>query len=327
MNEEKKWNTTNLLKILSIVLVVIFLVILFHMNQSIQNMKQELSHLRLEVNGLHGSVSSQIGNITANIETSLKKENSIVADYSYRVEADKINRTERTLPLSLTVTPKEYKTGLKALFTVETEDGRIITATGEAGDGYVFQATIDVPMDYYLKLGVTFDDGTLQRSEVLEELYSLPDQYVMKVDSIWNGTVKSESHKGQLNYEGTVETHIATDLKGRNYPASGEVQLLKNGTLIKKFPIPLEDENIPLSGDNNPAKSQVAPISFVGNDITYFTYLAESVSYKNNDKIEILVIVKDNLGLTYHQIVRSEYVDASGRFETDHSFRGVEVSD
>ncbi|MEL7654487.1 MAG: hypothetical protein AAGU75_01115, partial [Bacillota bacterium] len=138
MNEEKRWDKNNSLKVLCIVIVVFGLVTIFNMNHSIKNLQQELSMLRQEVNNLHSSISSEISGISGNVEASLKKENSIISDYSYQIQPDKINREEKNIPLNLTVRPKEHKEGLKATFIIETDDGKTFSAQGIEGEAYTY---------------------------------------------------------------------------------------------------------------------------------------------------------------------------------------------
>lgn len=275
-------------------------------------MQQELSMLRQEVNGLHGSISSEIGNISYNIDSSLKKENSIIADYSYQVQADKINRKEKTIPLSLMVRPKEHKEGLKTTFILETQDGKIITAPGKEGEANTYTASMVVPlsMSDYIKLSVSFDDGTVQRSEKLEDIYQFFDSYIMKVDSTASLSISNQSDsKHKLRFSGTVDTSITPNADGSNYPVSGEVQIIKNESVIQKLPIPITQEAVSDYGNGAPAP-EVAPIG--GSYTTYYTQLNETVTLESNDALKINVIVKDNFGFKYKQIVYSERFDKNG---------------
>ena len=70
------------------------------MSHTMKNMQQELTMLRQEVLQMNSSVSSQVDAISGDIEASLKKENSIVSDYSYQIHAAQINRKEKTVPIS-----------------------------------------------------------------------------------------------------------------------------------------------------------------------------------------------------------------------------------
>lgn len=323
MNEEKRWNKNTIQKNLGIALVVICLVTIFNMNQSIKSLQHELSTLRQETNQLQSSLSGQIAGISENVEASLKKENSIISDYSYQVQSDKINRQEMTMPLNLTVRPKEHKDGLKTTFIIETEDGKTISAQGQEGEAYSYTASIVVPMDDYLKLSVTIDDGTLQKSEKLEEIYQIFDSYIMNVDSglsLASQNFQFNNYKNKLEFGGTIETNISSNFDGSNYPVSGEAQILKNGKAIKTLPIQIE-ENYRIDTQNETAAQlDAAAASLDGSSITYYTDFNEIIKYNNNDLIEIVVIVKDNYGFQYKQIIHSERIDSDGNtYPTNYS--------
>lgn len=312
---QKRLNKSVIQKILVIALVVLCLVIIWNMNQSLDKMQQELSMLRHEINGLRSSISNEIGNISYNIESSLKKENSIIADYSYQVQADKINRKEKTIPLSLMVRPKEHREGVKTTFILETQDGKIITAPGKEGEGSTYTASIVVPlsMSDCIKLSVSFDDGAVQRSEKLEDIYQFFDSYIMKVDSTALLSISGLSDpKHKLRLDGTIETSITESADGSNYPVGGEVQIFINESVIKKLPIPVAQAAASDYGNGAPAPEASAPIG--GSCTTYYTQLNETVTLESNDALKINVIVKDNLGFKYKQTVYSQQIDKDGNF-------------
>lgn len=319
MNEENRWNKTKLQKILFFVIVIVCLVTIFSMNRSIKSMQQELSMLRQEVGNLHSSVSSDINHISANIESSLKKESSIVSDYSYQVLADKINKAEGTVPLRVMARPKEHKNNLKASFFVESEEGKIFSAQGEEGEGYSFWATIEVPLNNNLKkLSVSFDDGTVQKTEILEEIYELSNRYMMKVDStIQNMNIMNNNHK--LEYSGAVETYFSMNMEGNNYPVSGEIRFQKDGTLIKKIPVNVEklDDS---AGRNNESHDLYIEKYVAGESGVYTTSFNETIAYKKDSLIEIVVIINDNLGFQYKQTIYGERIDENGEpYLSDYS--------
>ena len=312
MNEENRLNRNKkeIQNILCVVLAAICLVILFYMNHTMNNMQQELSMLKQEVLQLDSSVSSQIGAISGNIETSLKKESSIVSDYSYQIQAAQINRKEKTVPIQVTVIPKEHKDGLKASFMVETDDGKTIIAPGEEGQAYTYSALISVPITHNLKLSVSFDDGTLQKSEVLENLFEPFESCFMKVDTIpAELSVSSSDH--QLEYSGTIETTVTPSADGNNYPVSGNVLILKNGKAIKIFPIDFSEMNGSTKQSSETQAQNAAEYTTVGSG-TYYTRFNEKINIKNNALIELETVIKDNFGFEYKQTIDSQQIDKDG---------------
>lgn len=312
MNEENRQNKITIQKILIIAVVVIFLVTIWNMNHSMNNLQQEMSVLRQEVNSQQNIVSSQISGISANVEASLKKENSIIADYSYQIQSDKFNREDKTIPLSLTVRPKEHTDGLKTTFILETEDGKIISAPGTEREAFTYTAEVVVPICSYLKLSVALDDGTLQRLERLEELYRPFEGLFMKVDSYISDMTISSSGKNKLQFSGTIETTFSSNIDGSNYPVGGEVRIEKNGTVLRRLPIQIDEESGSGAQEANGAPPPAVAEFAAGSSGSYYTRFNETINYKDLDQIEFIVIVKDNNGYQHKQTIHSVWIDKHG---------------
>lgn len=301
-------------KVLAAILLVLFLTSIglnWKMSHKVDQIQQQMDQLQQIVSSQISSVGGQIGSITYNIDESMKKAQSIVADYGYQVQSEKIDRKNRTVPINLTVRPKEDKVGLMATFIIETEDGKTITVPGEKGEANTYVAAAIVPMVNYLKLSVTFDDGTTQKSEKLEDVYQPFDSMIMKVESIGSWSEISLSNE-KIRYSGTVDTTITQSADGRNYPVKANIQVLKNGKLKKT--IPIEIESAPESSSQAPQEAVAMAEMTGGTSATYFTQFNESFTLKDNDVLVIRVIVEDNYGFRYTQIIDSESISEDGSF-------------
>jgi len=312
LNEQNKpkfyLNKDKLAIILCILFACAVLSMLFYMNSAITRMQENLDMLRQEVLQQSGSISSQVGNITANIDASMKKENSIISDYSYRILTEQIDREKNIVPVLLTVRPKEHQEGLLTTFIAETDQGKTISIQGEEGESYNYSAVMEVPLTVHnLKFSVSFNDGTLQKSEKLEEIYDIFNGCIMNVDSYASSlSVRPSDHK--LTMSGTIETSIASSSDGKNYPVRGEILISRNGRTVKKLPIQIEDSMTEYEQDN----SQSVAACLDGALITYYTEFNEAVDFNNNDTIELKVAVTDNLGFQYKKIIDSERIDEKG---------------
>ena len=107
-------------------------------------------------------------------------------------------------------------------------------------------------------------------------------------------------------------TTITASNDGSNYPISGEVQIVKNGKAIKKLPIQLETGYNTSIQTVKSTRPETTAAYMAGSCITYYTDLNEEVKYTKNDLIEIMVIVKDNYGYEFKQIVHSDLIDKEG---------------
>lgn len=313
MEDEKRPDKNKIITTLYTLILVVLLIIIWGMNHAISTMQLQMNQLQQDINNLQSSISSQIDGITSEIDTSLNKANSIISDYSYRVQADKIDRKARTFPMSFTVRPKEDKSGMVATFVIETEDGKTISAPGVKGEASTYTATTVVPISNYLKLSVTFDDGTLQKSEKLEDIYQPFDPYIMKVDSVSSLTSTSSSSgqsKHKIAFGGTIDTTITQSSDGGNYPVDGEIQVFRNEKLAKTIPMQIEDVQGNVSLPAGEDSSVAAALS--GSCTTYCTKFDETFSLKTNEVLKIVTVVKDNYGFRYKQTIYSESFDKDG---------------
>jgi hypothetical protein len=301
-------------KMIFAVLLILFLLsvsLIWKMSHRIDQIQIQLDQYQQMVTNQLNSFNSQIGSIPYNIDESLKKAESIVADYGYKAQPEQIDRKTRTVPIILTVRPKVDKAGLKATFLIETEDGKIITASGKKGEANTYTATALVPIKDYLKLGVTFDDGISQKSEKLEDLYQPFDSIIMKVDSFMSSYGITQTSDKTV-YKGNVETTITKSADGKNYPVKATIQFLKNRKLIKTIPIGLESTYEP----TQQPQQEAAAVMMGGTSTTYYAELNEELKGKTDTMIEVRVVVEDNYGFRYTQIIDSEMIGKDGSGNT-----------
>lgn len=315
LKERQEFDKAETLKRAGIAIAILCAVAIFGMYFSIMKMQQEISSLSQQINDLQSSISSTVGStvsgavsgISASIDESLKKSNSIIADYSYKAEPDKFNREDKTIPVNLKVTPKEYRDGLTAAFLIDTQNGKTVTVPAVAGENGTYTATVPIPIVDYFKLSAVFDDGTLKKSEKLEDVYSPFSGYVLNVNSNLEeySAVKKSGSSGKYKFEwsGRTSTNITgsspgTESDHRSYPVSGELKILKNGKIIDKKPIQFEK-------NDDIDSSQIM-------DAYYSTDFKTTISCKANDLIKVMITVEDNHGLKYTQTVDQERVDGSG---------------
>ena len=85
-----------------------------------RELSSRVDDIGANVAGIEGSIDMRISSIQSSIEESRRQQASIVAgfDWDYGVPG-----TERRVPLTVTATPKNYRDGLSAVFTLTPESG------------------------------------------------------------------------------------------------------------------------------------------------------------------------------------------------------------
>lgn len=109
-----------------------------------RELSSRVDDIGANVAGIEGSIDMRISSIQSSIEESLRQQASIVAgfDWDYGVPG-----TERRVPLTVTATPKNYRDGLSAVFTLTPESGVPQTAAGTLLAGNAFRAELAVPLE------------------------------------------------------------------------------------------------------------------------------------------------------------------------------------
>jgi len=304
------------MKRIYIVAAILCAIAIFMTCFSVMKMHGEIASLSQQVNDLqnnlsntvNASVSGAVGGISASIDETLKKGNSIIADYSYHVEPDKFNRADRTIPVNFKVTPREYKDGLTAAFLIETKDGKTVTVPAAAGENGIYTAEAPLPIVDFFKLSVVFDDGTLKKSEKLEDVYGPFSGCLLSVNSSLERYTISSKHasKGRYTFalSGRVVTNITANPSGSEagastYPVSGELKILKNDKVLKKVPVSFEENGeigVPPEGLN----------------AYYDTAFETKIDCKPDDLLKLVITVTDNYGVTYTQTADQEKIDSDG---------------
>ena len=221
---------------------------------------------RRNVAGIEGSIDMRISSIQSSIEESLRQQASIVAgfDWDYGVPG-----TERRVPLTVTATPKNYRDGLSAVFTLTPESGVPQTAAGTLLAGNAFRAELAVPLemeyqDFSVSVSFTLD-GEAQTEELFRE-YDFVSGYQTTV-SVTPMEFKAQ-HSGRRT-DGTAGMTLGGDFElsvNRAYrensavPAHAMIELVIDGEAVQRQEMDLSADFQLVSGGAGTADEQAEEI-------------------------------------------------------------------
>lgn len=151
---------------------LVLLVSLLRLSGQLKTVRSDYQSLQNTVSNLTYSVSSQIGSISNRVESILKSQNELTADYT--TEPAGFDLAAGTVTFALQATPKTYQEGMQAVFTAET-GGALLEQEAAPGENQSFSANLTCPLTDEITLSVVFVQGDTrqtQRIGVYTGLYS-----------------------------------------------------------------------------------------------------------------------------------------------------------
>lgn len=277
-------------QILYFFIMVILLVNIFTLFR-LNSFKNSVDNCFQQNQAAESNRNNEINNIYSNVETMLKKQASILDNYN--VTFGTLDSNNFTVPITLSITPKEYSNGLTASFQINDKN---ITMKK---NGASFTAAADVYIFNDFQLKVILSRNGIQRIETLEEYCDLQSKYLLNITGGFRGGSSYGSGKFQCDGE------INLDFAGSEENRPEKVSIAKdvNGTIVYEQQIDLSDHIL-------------LPVN-------------EKIALRAGDKLTIYAHVQDKYGLNYKYIILTYEIDSKGEPLKDDELnirRVVEIS-
>lgn len=261
-----------------VALAVLNIFTLFKLYGIENSIDMNFNNLRSSIYG----VESRISGITSDIYSALEKQGSILDNYEV-VLGDKLNE-DLTIPVKVTVTPKEYSEELTVSIFADDREISML----RKGTSFAAEFNTNIFGDFLLK--AVLDQGGVKQTESLEKYYDMRDKFILQIDGSYLG---HESYNlGKYKMNGEVELRISSN--ENNAPEKAYIVYELNGEKIKE---------------------QQADIPVIENQdyITRFisTGVSEEFEMKPNDKLIIYAHIEDSYGINYKYIVRLNEINSS----------------
>lgn len=132
----------------------------------------QYGQLQSDITRVESTVNSQIGSISSQVESILKSQNELTADYGTELLSGDLGKNQVTF--SLRAVPRTYTQGMTAAFLADCGDGSPVSVPGQLGDDGAFTASLTCPLTDSMDLSVVFTlpDGTRQ-TQLLDQYYGL----------------------------------------------------------------------------------------------------------------------------------------------------------
>lgn len=274
--------------------------ILAGVSGAVRQLDGKYNDLQSSVNSVTYSVNSQIGGISDRVESLLKAQNALTADYGTALTA--VDPAANTATFSVYAVPKTYVEGMTVEFIAEngeTASDRLARA-GEDGSNQRFSGTVSIGLTDSITLSALFimPDGTTQTQllDTYEGLYSASLPTVEIGDGLMWKELSSDGALtlSQLDHSCYVYTRSG-EKDGAASPAEVRVGLFKNQKL-EAWASPCQQ-----------------PPGYCGfEDCSFYRLPAAKLLLTSEDLVQVAAVITDEYGRTTVSPGGSYCVDEDG---------------
>lgn len=259
----------------------------------LNSMENSINNLFQQSDIVTNSLKNDINNIYSRVEANLKKQGSILDNHA--VTFGEFNPSNLTIPVTVSITPKEYSKGLIA--SLQINDKNVLMKN--EGTSFVVTVNANIFDDFQLK--VDLNKNGVEKIETIEEYDDLKSKYLLAISGGFNGG--STYGSNQYQYSGKI---VFTFVSSQ----SNSVEKISIVNDVNGFII---------------SKREIEPSNNVSVDFN------DKIKLSNGEKLRTYAMVQDKYGLNYKYFVSVFAIDSNGKPINDNStleMRGLaEISD
>lgn len=158
---------------------------LIKVSSRLEQVTSDYNSLQNSIQQINISVNNQINSIADQVESILKSQNDLTADYG--TELSSCDLRAGTVTFRVWALPKTYTDGMTADFVAQSGTNAV-TQPGTEDGGHRFEAAVTCPLNDDITLSVVFSDGGQQNTQLLQSYdYLLSGSYpeVTVMGSLW----------------------------------------------------------------------------------------------------------------------------------------------
>lgn len=299
----------------------------------IRELENDVSQVNQTMLHIDGEFSSAIDNAVSTIAENSKKEVSIVADH--RVVWDQYSPSG--MDFKVIVSPKIYQDDTEVQvrcsgislkdrneeFTFAGDGFEEVLAPANRLEDGIYEASFHTDLADALEITVEVKNRGVTQKEKLSTHYCGWEQKLLspKIDGGFTQTKSSSNDKSSLEYEAyaSVSAMNHYDSSGMEKGAkmeSAEAVMYLNGKEISRKKIGAgQDSEEPLETEKTEGSTYTQWSA--DNDPSHFTWSGILEDLKEDDILDLVVVVKDDLGFTYEkQVERTVFEVKNGWIQT-----------
>lgn len=281
-------------KILYLIIILLALSNLFN-SIRLNNLENIINNNMQQGYRIEDNLRGEINNIYSNVDEKLKKQASIIDSYDVKF-GSKLNTDDLTIPITVTMTPKEYSEGLTSSLQLNDE---IIEMKR---NGTTFSITTNTSIFDDLKLKAILNENGVKKTETIEEEYDLKGKYILEmIDCRFVGSISQSS--GNYIYDGNINIHF--NRFEEDNPKSLTIIKVINYNVIEEQQIDLSKVKL----------SYERPVEIP---------IKNTLDLGDGDKFVVYANVVDKYDLTYkYIIINSEFNDNGDSVSSASYNRGI----
>nr|WP_312579529.1 hypothetical protein [Sedimentibacter sp.] len=263
---------TKNLEIIIILLVLLNVFMLFKLNSIENSIERQMQQNKIDLNNLENNIN----NIYSNVDAKLKKQASILDSYDVKI-GDELNSNDYTVPVTLTITPKEYTDGLTATLQLNNKN------ISMQNKGTSFVGTVDAYIFDDFQLKIVLEQNGIEKTESIEGYTNLQYKYLLDIFGGFSG--KESYSSGMYKYDGDINLNLG-NAQNNNLKKVSLIKYL-NGTVVNEQEVELSEHvTIPVN---------------------------DEIELNANDKFMLCVNVQDKHDLNYKYVVNIMEINSEGK--------------
>jgi len=248
----------------------------------LDRLNSQYNSLQNSVSNITSTVNNQINGISNRVESILKAQNALTADYSAKLTASDLGRN--TVTFTLRAVPKTYQEGMTAVFLADSGGGPAdYPADLAPGRAFVSEATVELTDSITLSVVFISPDGTRQTQllDTYEGLLSATFPDYLHIDGhmtfmdVKDGVVTYSGNDRYVHLRMAQDSGIGT-VKGLPVAkiTSARVGLFRGQTLMTWLePCPQPASFIGFEGEDFYCLPENYPVSITPEDTLCFAVL------------------------------------------------------
>lgn len=267
------------------ILIMFNVVTLYRMN----DLEDSINSRFQQYGNIESNLRGDISQIYSRVDAMLKKQASILD--SYDLVLGELNPDSLTVPVTFTITPKEYSDKLTASLQINDKSFDM------QRNGTTFSVAANASIFGDFKLKINLSESGITKTETIEEYYGLQSKYLLEIFGGFGG----ESSASSTNYQYHGEINIDIKTSQANEPVKVNIITEVNGKILSEKSV-------------SPSRAIHVPVD-------------EKINFKTGDKLIVYAKIQDKYGLNYKYVLLDQEA-ADDKKENHFDLQGtLEISD
>ena len=263
----------------------------FSLNRRLEQMDAQYWNLSSSIQSVSQTVNGQINSITDKVESILKAQNDLTADYA--TEVVDMDLAGGLVTFSFRATPRTFTEGTVAYLEVSNEAVTVTYGPFVPVSGQTFTGQAQVALTDSIRLSVIFETDGVRSTQLLDTYTDLYTQSLPALDlsdNLWRTRLTQPYTLTLPNHDGSETVYIQPYMEGYT-PVDGQA-----GARVAQVQVGLfKNQSLMLWADPIPV-----PEDYIGFDqCDFYRFPEASIPLTEGDVLCVAAVVTDTFGRTF----------------------------